>query len=467
MSTKHLAAAALSLIVVCVFPVAKLLAFCGFYAAKADAQLFNKASKVVIAHDGDKNVVTMASDYQGDPREFAVVIPVPTVITKPQVHVTENALIDHLDAYTAPRLVEYFDEDPCAPRRAYEGPMARMALSANSVGGGKRSADALGVKIEAQYTVGEYDILILSATQSTGLQTWLSQEGYKIPAGAADVLGSYIKQGMKFFVAKVNLQEQERLGFHFLRPIQVAYESPKFMLPIRLGTVNANGPQELFVFTLSPKGRAETTNYRTVKIPSGLDVPLYTKRDFGPFYKAMFDTQVGKEGMRTVFLEYSWNLGFCDPCSADPIPNDKLIELGAYWLVPAAAATPPNSGIVGPRYNPNGPQGATYVTRLHIRYDREHFPEDLMLQETSNRENFQGRYVMHHPWTGEASCPAGDTYNKSLPQRFSREAENLAALTGWDLAAIHREMEETGQSFDPAKVMQAPKWYEKLWPQGE
>jgi hypothetical protein len=239
------------------------------------------------------------------------------------------------------------------------------------------------------------------------------------------------------------------------------------MLPIRLGTVNANGPQELFVFTLSPKGRAETTNYRTVKIPSGLDVPLYTKRDFGPFYKAMFDTQVGKEGMRTVFLEYSWNLGFCDPCSADPIPNDKLIELVAYWLVPAAAATPPNSGIVGPRYNPNGPQGATYVTRLHIRYDREHFPEDLMLQETSNRENFQGRYVMHHPWTGEASCPAGDTYNKSLPQRFSREAENLAALTGWDLAAIHREMEETGQSFDPAKVMQAPKWYEKLWPQGE
>jgi hypothetical protein len=462
MRKKRLAAATLSLIVICAVPVAQLQAFCGFYVAKADAQLFNKASKVVIAHDGDKNVVTMASDYQGDPQEFAVVIPVPTVITKQQVHITENALVDHLDAYTAPRLVEYFDEDPCAPRREYALPMAGMALSTKSVGAAKQSADSLGVKIEAQYTVGEYDILILSATQSTGLLTWLNQEGYKIPAGAADVLGSYIKQGMKFFVAKVNLKEQEKLGFHFLRPIQVAYESSKFMLPIRLGTVNARSPQELFVFTLSPKGRIETTNYRTVKIPSGVDVPLYTKRDFGPFYRAMFDTQVGKESMRTVFLEYSWNLGFCDPCSADPIANDKLIELGAYWLVPAS----PSSGVTGPRrYNPNAPQSATYVTRLHIRYDREHFPEDLMLQETTNRENFQGRYVMHHPWTGEANCPAGDSYVNSLPQRFSREAENLAALTGWELATIHRNMEETGQSFDPAKVMQAPKWYEQLWSQ--
>ena len=56
---------------------------------------------------------------------------------------------------------------------------------------------------------------------------------------------------MRFFVARVNLKEQAKLGFTYLRPLQVAYESPKFMLPIRLGTVNANGPQELFVFALT------------------------------------------------------------------------------------------------------------------------------------------------------------------------------------------------------------------------
>ena len=47
---------------------------------------------------------------------------------------------------------------------------------------------------------------------------------------------------MRFFVAKVNLAEQAKLGFTYLRPLQVAYESPKFMLPIRLGMVNAERP---------------------------------------------------------------------------------------------------------------------------------------------------------------------------------------------------------------------------------
>src|SRR5678815_22858 len=87
--------------------------FCGFYVAKADSKLFNKASQVVLVRDGRRTVLTMANDYQGDPKEFAVVIPVPTVIKKDAVQVIEKALLDHVDAYSAPRLVEYFDEDPC------------------------------------------------------------------------------------------------------------------------------------------------------------------------------------------------------------------------------------------------------------------------------------------------------------------------------------------------------------------
>ena len=89
------------------------LGFCGFYVAKADTKLFNKASQVVIVRDGDRTVMTMANDFEGAPTEFAVVIPVPTVLQREQIHVGEKALVDHLDAYSAPRLVEYFDQDPC------------------------------------------------------------------------------------------------------------------------------------------------------------------------------------------------------------------------------------------------------------------------------------------------------------------------------------------------------------------
>ena len=90
-------------------------AFCGFYVAKADAKLFNKSSKVVLTRDGDTTAITMASDYEGSPKEFALVIPVPTFIERKQIGVVEMKTIDHLDAFTAPRLVEYRDEDPCSP----------------------------------------------------------------------------------------------------------------------------------------------------------------------------------------------------------------------------------------------------------------------------------------------------------------------------------------------------------------
>src|SRR5882757_8133689 len=146
-------------------------AFCGFYVAKADTKLFNQASQVVLVRDEDKTVLTMANDFKGEAKDFAIVIPVPTFIEKGQIHVAENALVEHLDAYSAPRLVEYFDEDPCLPRPV---PMTTMR-SAGAPGGGAGAEHdkALGVKVEAQYTVGEYDIVILSAEQSGGLEIWL------------------------------------------------------------------------------------------------------------------------------------------------------------------------------------------------------------------------------------------------------------------------------------------------------
>src|SRR5262249_50295076 len=91
-------------------------AFCGFYVGKADSKLFNQASQVALVREGDHTVLTMANDFQGDPKEFALVVPVPTFIERRQIAVVDKVLLDHLDAFTAPRLVEYFDEDPCAPR---------------------------------------------------------------------------------------------------------------------------------------------------------------------------------------------------------------------------------------------------------------------------------------------------------------------------------------------------------------
>jgi len=418
-------------------------AFCGFYVARADTQLFNKASQVVLVRDQDRTVITMSNDFRGDPVDFAMVIPVPTFVTREQIHLGERAVIEHLDAYTSPRLVEYFDSDPCArpvPRAVLEGFSSKNMVQAADAAARAR---AEGVTIEASYSVGEYDILILSAEQSEGLARWLRDSGYRLPEGAEPVLSSYLRQGMRFFVAKVNLEEQSKLGFSYLRPLQVAYESPKFMLPIRLGTLNADGTQDLFVYTLTRKGRVETTNYRSVKLPTGMDLPVHVKERFGDFYTALFDQQVQRENMRAVFTEYAWDMGWCDPCAADPLSAEELRGLGVYWLEPGRG----------------GSARDVFVTRLHARYDAEHFPADLVFQETSDRSNFQGRYVLRHPYEG-ASCSAATAYYEQVRQRQEQEAQTLASLTGWTLAEIRRRIGLDGEGNVPTS---GGPWWERIW----
>jgi len=88
-------------------------AFCGFHVAESSARLFNHSSQVVIARDGDHTVLTLANDYEGDPKKFALVVPVPVVLSKEQVHVGRPEWVDHLDQFSAPRLVDYPDPEPC------------------------------------------------------------------------------------------------------------------------------------------------------------------------------------------------------------------------------------------------------------------------------------------------------------------------------------------------------------------
>jgi len=423
--------------------------FCGFYVARGDAQLFNHASQVVLVRDGDRTVMTMVNDFKGEPKEFAIVVPVPTVLKKRQIHVGDKAVVDHLDAFSAPRLVEYFDPDPC-PKPAVK---AMEELSVNGApSSGMMMFDHMALKssviIEARYTVGEYDILILSAKESQGLEDWLTENGYRVPRGAARVLESYLKQGMKFFVAKVNLKEQKKLGFEYLRPIQVAYESPKFMLPVRLGMVNAEGSQELFVYALSRRGRVEAVNYRTAKLPSDMDVPVYVKEVFPDFYRAMFGRQVRRDDMSAVYTEYAWDMGWCDPCASEPLSQEELKGLGVWWL-----DEPPTPGTTP----------IPFMTRLHVRYDRAHFPQDLVFQETADRTNFQARYVLRHEWTGAGDCEGAKQYRLGLPKRREKDARTLADLTGWGMERIRGKMALQADWTRPGERIETANWWESIW----
>ncbi|MCG6874656.1 MAG: DUF2330 domain-containing protein [Betaproteobacteria bacterium] len=416
-------------------------AFCGFYVGKADANLFNDASQVVMVRDGDRTTITMRNQYEGDLKEFAMVVPVPEVLAEESIKVVDDVLFQRIDAYSAPRLAEYYDANPCHALRERKSMLGRLPQSLAMDAAQLKVEEDRGVTVEATYTIGEYDVVILSAKESSGLEIWLRENGYRIPEGAAQALAPYIRQDLKFFVAKVNLAEQAKTGSTYLRPMQFSFHTEKFMLPIRLGMLNARGPQDLVLWVLTRTGRVEATNYRTIRLPANMDIPTYVKGDFRTFYKALFDTQAKREDYRVLFTEYVWNMSWCDPCAANPLTPAELRGLGVDWVTAggrrAARAQP------------------VMLTRLHVRYTAETFPEDLVFQETKDRANYQARYVLRHPAKVKPdACPAAGPYLDGVAARQEREAKVLATLTNWDVDEIRDRMGITQR--------QRP-WWEEWW----
>ena len=87
--------------------------FCGFYVAKIGTQLFNNKSEVILVRDGKNSTITMSNDFKGDVKDFAMVVPVPVVLRKDQIRITNRNVFARLGEYSSPRLVEYYDQNPC------------------------------------------------------------------------------------------------------------------------------------------------------------------------------------------------------------------------------------------------------------------------------------------------------------------------------------------------------------------
>lgn len=390
-------------------------AFCGFYVAGADTKLFNNATMVVLMRDGTRTVLSMANNYQGPPQDFAMIVPVPVVLQKENVKTLSPAIFDKIDQLASPRLVEYWEQDPCAPPvKMYKngGPPGTVRLR-----GGVVPDQEMGVKIEAQFEVGEYEVLILSASDSLGLDTWLRANHYKIPQGAEPLLRPYVQGGSKFFVAKVNVAKVRfEKGMAQLSPLRFYYDTETFSLPVRLGLVNSAGTQDLLVHILAKGQRYEMANYNNIAIPTNLDVQDSTRKNFGAFYAALFDRTLERHP-KSVITEYSWDASTCDPCPGPTLDGSDFATLGADVLP---------SGDQEQSGGWRGGGGGFVLTRMHLRYGKDVLGEDLVfraappieggrehLQEAGQLEtgarqgsvnNFQARYAIRHAWTGPVTC---------------------------------------------------------------
>ncbi|MFO7561672.1 MAG: DUF2330 domain-containing protein [Enhygromyxa sp.] len=415
-------------------------AFCGFYVAGADAALYNDATMVVLMRDGKRTILSMQNDYQGPPEDFALVIPVPVVLREGDVKVLPKAVFDRVDKLAAPRLVEYWEQDPCEARRERDRARRTREEEKFALVPAPEEAGGHGVTIEAEFVVGEYEVVILSAEDSTGLDTWLREQSYNIPAGAEPVLRPYVEGGMKFFVAKVDVSKVEFVSTPeggkraTLSPLRFHYDSDEFSLPVRLGLINARGPQDLLVHVLAPNQRYEAANYPNVTIPTNLVVKDETREHFGQFYVSLFDHTLAQHP-RAVVTEYAWSASSCDPCPEPPLSLDELVVLGADALPRYADGFDEQGQLDNDSEAHWRIQSDFVLTRLHARYDRSSLGEDLVFQtakglsggmgmphngklDSQTREtggewsSFQGRYAILHHWEGPVRCmrPLWDTW---------------------------------------------------------
>ncbi|HEY0987487.1 MAG TPA: DUF2330 domain-containing protein, partial [Kofleriaceae bacterium] len=340
-------------------------AFCGFYVTGSDQQLVADATQVVLMRSGTRTVLSMQNNYKGPPEAFAMVIPVPVVLKEQDVKTLPPQVFANIERMGAPRLVEYWEQDPCRPEPTYalrrRSPMPTAAAPAMRAG----SSDDLGVTVEAQFTVGEYQIVILSAKESTGLDTWLRREKYNIPRGAEPLLRPYVEGGSKFFVAKVDVKKVKfSAGRADLSPLRFHYDSDQFVLPIRLGIANSGGTQDLIVSILAPNQRYEVANYKNVTIPTNLDVKDAVRDRFGAFYAALFDRTL-ERNPGAVVTEYAWQASTCDPCPGPQLNANDFLTLGADVLEPQQQLAeppppppPPSGAAPAPPAPPAPPTGA-------------------------------------------------------------------------------------------------------------
>lgn len=430
-------------------------AFCGFYVSGAGQEMYNNATMVVMMREGTKTVLSMRNNYEGPPEDFAMIIPVPQVLEEGDIKTLDDELFDRVDKLAAPRLVEYFEQDPCGFKARLVNDTRMLSVLRSDRerfddGGG------LGVKVEAKFDVDEYEVVVLSAKESNGLQAWLEQEQYNIPEGAAPLMQPYVEQGQYFFVAKVNPKKVKfKNGQATLSPLRFHYESKDFALPVRLGLINAKGHQDLLVHILAKGTRYETANYKNVSIPTNLIVKQELRTRFASFYNALFDRLV-EENPGSVVTEYAWSASSCDPCPVPALDRRELLELGLDVLDGAAKEPDDGLGTAGLRIIDRG----WVLTRLHARYTAESMKEDLIFRQAegiyggrgapygvsvledgvlgeqravpSSHNAFQGRYIILNPWEEEIQCEKPQRGIWGAPEGSA--AEKAIAMKGGALA---------------------------------
>ncbi len=349
------------------FLIAPALA-CPTIATGTPSELSFDVAQVAIARQDNRTTFSVSINPAGPSQPFALVLPVPEILEEHEIETLDPEIFGRLNGYSAPRHV---DDAGCGYGSS---PSADGSASdSGSAGGGTGT-----VVVEAEYLVGEYLIVILSAKESGNLQTWLDANGYYLPTGAEPRLQEYIDAGSFFLAAKVADEAAVADGSQ-LSPLKLSYDSEIFSIPIRLATLNSPGHQDMVIYALTAmegntSGRAGVSNYTEFEV---VDKCIWGEAtdDFSEFYEERFAETWAALDDAGWTVEYAGSWGDCNPCSSVVITEEDVAALGF-----------------------DERNGSHHLTRIRMRYTPEQATQDLTLYGSGIYEPDVAAFADDNAW---------------------------------------------------------------------
>lgn len=222
-------------------------AACGGFFCNRSQPVDQAAEQIVFAVDDEANKIDMHVQitYEGDAEEFAWVVPVGGL---PELFVSTDTLFSLIGQQTNKWFsLQYTEEGNCLNDMQRGGDVA-LSTDSETDGGGfdEQPPSDPGVEVIEEAVVGPYDTVILLATDTEALLTWLQDNGYDIPDAVEPKLAPYVADGAHFVALK--LAKDKEAGD--IAPLGLTYSGTEPSVPIQLTSIAAapDMPLQVTVF---------------------------------------------------------------------------------------------------------------------------------------------------------------------------------------------------------------------------
>jgi hypothetical protein len=227
------------------------------------------AQRMAFAISTTQTVLWSQIEYDGNPSDFAWVLPVGDGA---YLEESTDAWFEALDTFTArhirpPRVVCMSDDDVaggsgsgCGCGSAQDG-----GGDLGAEGGDPNQSPESTVTLLHRGSVGPYETVTLDPSTGQAAQQWLADNGYAVPPEVATVLDQYAAEGLNFIALRLQPGAEVRQ----MTPVRVIAPGASPIVPMRMMVAGAGEKVPVTLFVIGA-GRYMPVNFPSVVLSGRL-----------------------------------------------------------------------------------------------------------------------------------------------------------------------------------------------------